>query len=289
MSALGVIVLKCLIRAKQRIRPFKVSGRTESTFESYFQWQFDSSEALFSRYPNWNIIGKTVLEIGCGTGGRTAYLASAGARCAVGIDINRDEIAVARRVSSQLHPELTGRLRYLEASETKPLDIGPFDVVVLVDCMEHVVSPPQMMRLAHGYLAPGGQFYFNSGGWYHHSGSHTHLLPFVNVFFSDQTILDTIRWWVTRPDYVPSRFDSDPPLDRWRGIYNLRDRPGEHLNKITIREMKKLVRYSIFQSGRLTVLGFTAKHPLARLLNPLARIPILQEVWHSTAVCECRK
>lgn len=225
MSALGVFILKNLVLFKQKVQPSK-PGPSEDTFESYFRWQFESSERLFARYPNWDIAGKTVLEIGCGTGGRTAYLASAGAKCAVGIDINREEIALARRLSSQLHPELTGRLRYLEASEDKPLDIGLFDVVVLVDCMEHVVSPPQMMRLAYGYLVPGGQFYFSSMGWYHYSGSHTHLLPFVNVFFSDETILDTIRWWVSRPGYVPTRFDSNPPVERWLGLYNLRDRPG---------------------------------------------------------------
>ena len=145
------------------------------------------------------------------------------------------------------------------------------------------------MRLAYGYLSDGGQFYFNSVGWYHHTGSHTHLLPYVNLFFSDETILNVIRWWVSRPDYLPTRFDSDPPVERWRGLYNLRDRPGEHLNKITIREMKKLARYSIFPYSRLTVLGFTRNNPLVRLLNILTRVPLLQEIWHSAVVMECRK
>ena len=289
MSALGVFILKNLVRLKQKLRPARSGGPAEDSWESYFQWQFASSASLFARYPNWDIAGKTVLEIGCGTGGRTAYLASAGAKCAVGIDINRAEIALARNLAAQLYPELTDRLRYLEASEDAPLDVGPFDVVVLVDCMEHVVSPPQMMRLAHSYLAQGGQFYFSSVGWYHHAGSHTHLLPYVNVFFSDETILETMRWWVSRPEYVPTRFDSNPPVERWRGLYDLRDRPGEHLNKITIREMKRLVRHSIFAYSRLEVLGFTRKHALVRLLNLLTRVPWAQEVWHSTAVVECRK
>lgn len=289
MSALGVFILKKLVLLKQKVRPSRATGPTEDSWESYFRWQFASSEALFTRYPNWNIVGKTVLEIGCGTGGRTAYLATAGAKCVIGIDINRDEIALARSLACQLHPELNERLQYLEASEDRPLDIGPFDVIVLVDCMEHVVSPPQMMRLAHGYLAQGGQFYFSSVGWFHHAGSHTRLLPYVNVFFSDETILETMRWWVSRPDYVPTRFDSKPPVERWRGLYNLRDRPGEHLNKITIREMKKLVRHSVFKYSRLQVLGFTRNHALVRLLNLLTRVPLVQEVWHSTAVVECRK
>jgi 2-polyprenyl-3-methyl-5-hydroxy-6-metoxy-1,4-benzoquinol methylase len=290
MSALGVVVLKNLVRLRQKVRTHSATGRAEGNWESYFRWQFESSALLFARYPNWNIAGKTVLEIGCGTGGRTAYLAAAGAKCVIGIDINREEIALARHLSGKLHPDLSEqRLHYLEASEDEPLKIGPFDMVVLVDCMEHVVSPPKIMRLAHGYLVPGGQFYFSSVGWYHHSGSHTHLLPFVNVVFSDETILDTIRWWVSRPEYVPTRFDSDPPVERWRGLYNLRDRPGEHLNKITIREMKKLVNRSIFAYSRLTVLGFNRRHALVRMLNPLTKVPLIQELWHSGVVVECRK
>ncbi len=289
MSAVGEFILRNLVLLKQKLRPSKTTGRDEQTWESYFRWQFDSSSVLFARYPNWNVSGKTVLEIGCGIGGRTAWLASAGASRVVGIDINREEIDRARCVSRQLYPHLTDRLQYVRTVEDQPLDIGTFDVVVLVDCMEHVVSPPQMMRLAYGYLASGGQFYFSSVGWYHHSGSHTGLIPFANVFFSDETILQVIRWLVTRPGYIPTRFDSDPPLERWRGLYNLRDRPGEHLNKITIREMKKLVRYSIFPHSRLKVLGFTRANWLVHVLNILTRVPFLQEVWHSTVVVECRK
>ena len=159
----------------------------------------------------------------------------------------------------------------------------------MVDCMEHVVSPPSMMRLAHGYTRPGGQFFFSNYGYYHHAGSHTDLLPFVNVVFSDETILNVTRRLVTEPDYQPTRFDSDPPIERWRGLYDLRDRPGEHLNKLTLREMKKLVRHSIFSETRMTVVGFGRKHPLLRLLDGLRHVPLIQEVYHSLVVVECRK
>jgi len=94
---------------------------------------------------------------------------------------------------------------------------------------------------------------------------------------------------VSRPDYVPAAWDSNPPIDRWRGIYDLRDRPGEHLNKITIREMKKLVRNSIFPHARLTIIGFGDQHSFLRLLNPLRHVLFLQEVFHSYVVEEFRK
>ena len=85
--------------------------------------------------------------------------------------------------------------------------------------------------------------------------------------FSDETIINVIRWQVSGPDYVPTRFDSNPPVERLRGIYNLRDRPGEHLNKITIREIKKLVKYSVFERGEITLLPYQRKNRIFRLLE----------------------
>ena len=186
-----------------------------------------------------------------------------------------------------LFPQTKGILEFFTSKEDELLGIGQFDIVVLVDTMEHVVSPPSMMKLAHRYLAPGGRFYFSSIGWYHHAGSHTEILPFANVFFSDETLINVIRWNISRPGYEPTRFDSNPPVKRWEGIYNLRDRPGEHLNKITIREIKRLLRYSVFRENHLEIIGFK-QFPLS-WVNPLRHVPLLQEVFHSYVVAECRK
>jgi hypothetical protein len=88
---------------------------------------------------------------------------------------------------------------------------------------------------------------------------------------------------------VPDRFDSNPPVARWLGIYDLRDRPGEYLNKLTIREIKKLVRHSQFPSATIRVIGFGHKHPAFRVTDLLAQIPLVQEVCHSIVVVACRK
>jgi 2-polyprenyl-3-methyl-5-hydroxy-6-metoxy-1,4-benzoquinol methylase len=289
MSYIGEMILKRLVSLRKHSGRAGANSSPDEEWQKYIRWQFDSSAQLFAKYPHWDITGKTVLEIGCGTGGRAAYLATAGACRVVAIDINREEIEVANRFCSALYPQIAGRVEYLTSAENTPLDVGQFDVVLLVDAMEHVVSPPNMMQLAYEYTSPGGQFYFSSIGWYHHQGSHTGILPFANVLFSDETILNVMRWWVSRPEYVPGRFDSDPPIERWCGLYNLRDRPGEHLNKITIREMKKLVKHSRFSTAHLHVIGFGQKHPIFRLLAPLRNIPLIQEVCHSVAIAECRR
>ena len=107
-------------------------------------------------------------------------------------------------------------------------------------------------------------------------------IPFANLFFSDETILNAMRWWVTRPDYVRSIWDSDPPVARWEGVYNLRDRPGEYLNKITIGEIKRLVKYAPFRKGEAILLGF--RNRKLRWLNPLRHVPVLNEVMHAGVI-----
>jgi 2-polyprenyl-3-methyl-5-hydroxy-6-metoxy-1,4-benzoquinol methylase len=287
MSLLGELILRALWKSKCRLARAKNVDKHQGDHSSQIRWQYSSSAQLFGCYPNWEPKARTILDIGCGTGGRTAWLATTGATRVVGIDVNADEIAIAQEQCPALFPQTKGILEFFASKEDELLAIGQFDIVVLVDAMEHVVSPPSMMRLAHRYVAPGGRFYFSNYGWYHHDGSHTALLPFANVFFSDETLINVIRWIVRQPSYQPSRYDSNPPVKRWEGIYNLRDRPGEHLNKITIREIKRLLRYSVFQENHLEIVGFK-QFPLS-LVNPLRHVPLLQELFHSYVVVECRK
>jgi SAM-dependent methyltransferase len=289
MSRIGEALLRRLVVSTRVVPGARAKTTVGDSWADYIRWQYDSSAALFAKYRNFDINGKRVLEIGCGTGGRSAYLASSGACEVVGIDINAAEIDIARELVPSIYPDVVGRCTYHVPSGNAPLDIGTFDLVVLVDCMEHVQSPPAMMKLAYAYTKPGGHFYFSSVGYYHYLGSHMPLIPFANVFFSDETIINVHRWQLSRPDYVPNRFDSDPPTARWDGIYDLRDRPGEHLNKLTIREMKRLVRYSPFSRSRLTVLGFGGRRKLFRVLDPLRHLPVVQEAYHSIVIADCQR
>ena len=288
MSFVGELVLKSIVTLRSR------GGQIDDTMPEqdhadYITWQFASSSRLFSKYPQLDVRGNRVLEIGCGTGGRTAYLASLGAERAVGIDINAAEIEVAKRDVPRLYPEVASRLEYHASTEHGRLGIGEFDVVVLVDCLEHVVSPPGMLQLAHGYTRHGGRCYISLVGWFNASGSHFGMMPFVNVFFSDEEILNVMRWWVSRPEYKPHRFDSEPPVERWRGLYDLRQRPGEYLNKITLAEMKKLVRHSPFKRAQMHVVGFSRPNAMVKALNMLRHVPMIQEVVHSYVVLEFEK
>ena len=285
MSKLGELVLRRI--AEKRISKSVVDQ--DFSHKDYIGWQFETSPKILEKIHGLDLAEKRVLDIGCGTGGRTAYLASLGASEVIGVDINEQEIEIAKQRIPELYSDLAGRVQFHSSSEDDSLDLGEFDIVILIDAMEHVVSPPAMMKLAHNYLKKGGEFFFTCIGYYHRHGSHMGMMPFVNVIFSDETILNVMRWMVSRPDYKPNRFDSIPPIDRWKGIYDLRDRPGEHLNKLTIKKIQMLLRYSIFRSNSYDIIGYNRKGILFGVLNAIRSWPGIRELLHSIVVVRCVK
>jgi 2-polyprenyl-3-methyl-5-hydroxy-6-metoxy-1,4-benzoquinol methylase len=276
VSRLGELAL----RAYVGLLPKKPVGRLTSV-ETYFNWQYETSEKMFATFPEFDFRNKRILELGCGIGGRAAWLARNGAREVVGIDISVADIRSAVQVKNKLYPDLKN-VSYHPCKEDELLtELGEFDAVLLLDSIEHVVSPLKILQLARKYVKPGGRVYFTTIGWFHHAGSHLGI-PFATVFFSDETLLNFVRWQVSRPDYQPTDWDSNPPIAKWEGVYDLRDRPGEYLNKITIREMKKLVHYAPYHRGRVITIGF--RNARVRWLNPLRHVPIINEVFHSAVV-----
>lgn len=256
--------------------------------DAYWQWQFDSSEPYFSKFSDLctQLKGKRVLDIGCGLGGRTSYLATIGAREVVGIDINRAEIEQARRLAAQtLSPEAFSKIRFEAVQEGSFPHLEPFDIALLVDSLEHVRDPVAMLNVAHSHLRPGGVCYFGTVGWYHYNAAHLMSIlpvPFLTLFFSERLIIDAVRRILDAPWYVPTMWDSDPPAARWEGVTDLRERPGEYLNKITIRGIRQAMRESRFGGGQLQVTGFSWKrYPYLRPLNVLTAIRGVQEAYHS--------
>jgi 2-polyprenyl-3-methyl-5-hydroxy-6-metoxy-1,4-benzoquinol methylase len=101
--------------------------------------------------------GKRVLDIGCGVGRWSRWLAARGAEV-TGIDVSPTMIAEARRRAH--HDGLSARCRF-DVQDLEHLDAeGPYDLVVAVTVLQHVLDDE---RLAAGlarmvrHLAPGGR------------------------------------------------------------------------------------------------------------------------------------
>ncbi len=258
-------------------------------YAEYWQWQFDSSPAYFQKIFDMCDVVKhrAVLDIGCGIGGRTCFLATLEPDKVLGIDINEREIELAKALALR-KSGIEGtrqKICFDVVVEGGTKHAGSFDVVVLIDCLEHARDPATLLSAAHAFLRPGGICYFATMGWYHHRGAHIGdilPMPFVQLFFSDRVMLDAIRRILSAPYYVPNLWDSDPPVARWMGVSDLCDRPGESLNKITVRGIKQIVNQSPFLKKKVAVTGFSWNtYRFLRCLNVLAAVPGIQEMYHS--------
>lgn len=99
-------------------------------------------------------VGHTALDIGCGLGRNTRWLARQGYR-ATGIDISEYALQEARRRSAGLN------LDFLECDVLRePVPGGPFDLVYDSGCFHHLAPHRRLSYLTalEGCLNPGGHF-----------------------------------------------------------------------------------------------------------------------------------
>ena len=90
-----------------------------------------------------------VLDIGCGSGGVAEGLRRAGAARLTGIEVVPEQAELA-----QAHYDHVVAAPVEQALEQ--LD-GPFDTILCLDVLEHLVDPEQVMRDLHGVAAPGAR------------------------------------------------------------------------------------------------------------------------------------
>jgi 2-polyprenyl-6-hydroxyphenyl methylase/3-demethylubiquinone-9 3-methyltransferase len=97
-----------------------------------------------------------ILDVGCGGGFLTNPLAAAG-HGVTGIDLSQDSLEVAQR------HDPTGSVAYL-AMDARLLSFpdGHFDVVCMMDFLEHLSERDTVIREASRVLRPGGWFFFHT-------------------------------------------------------------------------------------------------------------------------------
>jgi 2-polyprenyl-6-hydroxyphenyl methylase/3-demethylubiquinone-9 3-methyltransferase len=109
-------------------------------------------ETHFGRAPGAGLAGLRVLDVGCGAGLLCEPLARAGAHV-TGIDAAGRSIAIARdHAGAQGLP-----IDYREGDPHQALGLGArFDVLLLLEVVEHVQDLHAFVRSALAHLAPGG-------------------------------------------------------------------------------------------------------------------------------------
>ena len=106
-----------------------------------------------------DLLGKTVLDVGCGGGILTESMAAAGAKV-TGIDLSEKALSVAR-----LHLFESGHsvdYRLISAEDLAAEMPAHFDVVTCMEMMEHVPDPASTIAACAHLVKPGGHVFFST-------------------------------------------------------------------------------------------------------------------------------
>jgi tocopherol O-methyltransferase len=100
--------------------------------------------------------GDRVLDVGCGLGGSSMYLAREYDVMVKGISISPKQVSAARDQARRRG--LLGRANF-EVQDANRLDRDPavYDVIWIVECSEHLFDKPAFIAECARHLAPGGR------------------------------------------------------------------------------------------------------------------------------------
>lgn len=98
----------------------------------------------------------TLLEVGCGAGQPSLFLARAFGCTATGVDLAEGRIHMAKEFSAEAG--LDDRARYVVAdATTMELEEPSFDAVLFLESMVNMPEKDAILRRSHRYLRPGGR------------------------------------------------------------------------------------------------------------------------------------
>lgn len=160
-------------------------------------------------------LDKEVLDAGCGFGYGTHILAEAGARRAVGLDIDQCPLAEAEcRHGDVVDSFVRGDVRNL------PFEDGSFDLVACFETIEHLEDPERALAQFARVLAPAGVLAISSPNpdvypagnpHHHHEYRPQELAAALGEYFSEVSTYCQHAWLASAIESTHSAKDPEPP------------------------------------------------------------------------------
>ncbi len=252
----------------------RVGGRESG--EAYSHWEYESGRALLAEYAHHfgPLKNRTVLDIGCGLGGKTVAYAEAGAR-AVGVDIAPEHVAQSvsfARSRGAAVPFLVGDAGAL------PFQDGTFDLVVANDAMEHFPEPRAALAELVRTVRPGGVIYLFFTPWGSPLGSHLYdyiRTPWCHFLFPGRFLREVLVAVLEMRGAQDPTGEADVLIKAYR----------RELNRITVREYRRIIA----GSPGIEVVAEELRPPKFSFLSPFTRIPLLGELFTGTVISFLRK
>lgn len=266
---------------KLPVHPFNLSNEGKKT---YAEWQYEKGIETIKFYLKHTDIdemfkNKTVLDIGCGAGGKTIYYASKGVEKIVGVEILGKYKEEAEELARKYGMEEKFEFVSADASNT-PFEDESFDTIIMNDAMEHVDEPEKVLDECYRILKKNGKLYLNFPPYNHPYGAHLSDaigMPWVHVFFSEKTLIKTYKELV-----------KDLPDGKDRVEFRIsKNSDGteyfSYINKMTIKRANNILKNSMFN------IEYYSEEPLRSIFRIPAKLPVLKEFLVKMVVCVLRK
>ena len=134
------------------------------------------------------------LDLGCGLGGKSVYIAERGPQRMVGLDIKQSHVDGARAFAAQRGAH---NIAFTRGDAGRlPFRDGSLNLVVTTDTFEHFPEPEAVLADLGRVLAPGGKLAALFGPWNSPLGSHLYEkinVPWCHVFWPSAAIEETVR------------------------------------------------------------------------------------------------
>ncbi len=116
--------------------------------------------------------GRRVLDLACGSGYGTPIFRARGAAEVVGVDLDGAAVEYARQRYA------TNGVSFHQGDAYDPPPLGPFDLIVSFETIEHLEFPERFLRACGWLLAPAGMMLVSTPYRYRMNADGTPLNPF---------------------------------------------------------------------------------------------------------------
>jgi ubiquinone/menaquinone biosynthesis C-methylase UbiE len=176
-----------------------------------------------------NFDHKKVLDIGCGVGNMALAASKLGASEIYGVDINLTDFGETHFKKLAKEKKISiDKIKFIEDRvENVKFDGEYFDVITIVDVLEHVDNPEILLKEAYRILKPEGYLLINISPLYYSQIGH-HLWPYF-----PREKFPWIHLWKSNKNNSILKIVND--IDEWSWDHYI------GLNKITLSQLKDII------------------------------------------------